>query len=89
MSEPRKRRQEDRCIAKRVYNAATPYIQLLGWAAVAIPIMLGGYALADKALAFDARLTELEQAQRSTASDIRSIRDKQDLMIDFFGIKRR
>lgn len=32
-----KRRQSDRCIAKRVYDAATPYVQIAGW----LPIIGG------------------------------------------------
>lgn len=71
------------CLAKRLYSAATPYVQLLGWLAVLIPAMVTVYTLAEKASAFDGRLTALERAQIDTSSRLERIDEKTDLIIEF------
>lgn len=58
-------RETDKCLAKRLYAMLTPYVQVIGWLVVAVPVVLGGISLAQKAEAFDTRLTSLEASQRS------------------------
>ena len=52
------RRQSDKCIAKRLYETATPYVQVIGWIAVAVPALYAAFsfyftAQADHAVAQD------------------------------------
>lgn len=61
------RRDEDKCWIKRMYSRFTPYVQFLGWAVVAVPVVISFITLADRARAFDARLTTMEKSQDNYA----------------------
>lgn len=61
------RRGEDKCLIRRWYAAATPYIQVLGFFMVAIPSGISATQLIGDARAFDGRLTSIELAQRDYA----------------------
>jgi len=82
-----KRREEDKCLVKRLYNKFTPYVQFGGWFTLFIGSGFTFYALAKTAWALDGRVTELEKANRQMATDVALIRQQGDLMIQFFGIK--
>lgn len=75
------------CIIKRLYATFTPYVQFAGWLAVLIPACVTMYVLAEKAAAFDGRITALERAQQSTASSLERIDEKADLIIEFLRVK--
>ena len=83
------RREEDKCLAKRLYRAATPYVQLIGWLGVAVPVVMLLYSLAGKAEAYDGRITALEGSRMTTDQNIGLLNQKVDLMIDFWKIPRR
>lgn len=82
------RREEDACLAKRLYRIATPYVQLIGWLGVAVPLVFMAYGLAEKAQAFDSRISTLESSRTNTDQNIAMLNQKVDLLIDFWQIPR-
>lgn len=77
------RRDEDACIIKRLYNRATPYIQVVGFFAVAIPSGISATQLIGDARAFDSRLSLIEQAQYRYAEQQKVIEGKLDTVLYF------
>lgn len=71
------------CFTKRVYSLLTPYVQIAGWLAVAIPATISAAQLIGDARAFEQRLNTVEQAQASNTVKIDRISDKLDLVIHF------
>lgn len=69
-----------RCIVKSLYSKLTPYVQMTGW----VVILFGILALADKATAFDGRLTTMEAA----FNRIIVVEEKLDLVIQLLRNKR-
>ncbi len=51
-----------KCLAKRLYELATPYVQLLGWLIVTGSVVISGIAIVQQVQAFDGRITALERA---------------------------
>lgn len=60
---PRKRKT-DRCVALKVYELATPYVQLAGWAAVAIPALYVAFSFVSDSNAHEERIARIEGAFR-------------------------
>lgn len=55
-----RRRRADKCIALRIYEMGTPYIQLIGWVGVAVPVMFTAFTFVSSAIAFGDRIDRLE-----------------------------
>lgn len=82
-SPPRKpARKEDRCLVTRLYALATPYLQLVGWAFIAVPFVILVATLIPKAEAFDSRLTATEQ-------NYILLNQKVDLLLEFWRVPGR
>lgn len=76
-------------LVKRIYERFTPYVQVLGWAAIVIPAVYTASVGVDKALAFDSRLTAMEQAQTSYKYEVARLNGKIEDIMDFFRVPRR
>jgi len=76
-----KRREDDKCLAKRLYARFTPYIQLGGWLVVAVPAVVAAYTLLGDAQAFNSRLNSIEAAQAQYAQKQDMINTKLDTVI--------
>lgn len=59
------RRRYDKCLMRRVYDLATPYVQLIGWAGVAIPVLYVAFAFVSTASAYGERISRIEEKQAS------------------------
>lgn len=78
-----------KCIVKQLWAWGNPYIEIAGWFILMGTVILSGLSLAEKAAAFDQRLTSLEQNRGESAQDIKLLNQKVDLIMDFWGIKKR
>lgn len=77
------RRDEDKCLVKRLYARATPYVQVFGFFVVAIPSGMSASQLIGDARAFDSRLSAVEQAQFKYSEQQEIIKGKLDTVIYF------
>lgn len=56
---PPSRRINDKCIAKKLYEQGTPYVQILGWVAVMCSVFIGIGVYYSKVEAYDGRINEV------------------------------
>lgn len=78
-----RRREEDSCFVKRAWRVATPYVQVIGWIIVAVPVLLSFGNLVNSARAFDERLTAVETSVQKLAA----VDQKLDLVINLVRSK--
>ena len=71
-----------KCLVKRLYEIATPYIQLTGWLVVMSSVLLGALAIIQEVQAFDGRISALERAFIDSDKRLSVIDGKLDLVID-------
>ena len=55
------RRREDRCLVVKLWNQATPYIQMLGWVIIVLGVFGAATLQYGKVQAYDDRIAKLEQ----------------------------
>lgn len=84
------RRKTDNCIAKRLYEATTPYVQLIGWAGVAVPAIYVAFnfirdsqAQGDTLHAHEASIRSLEERDAMQNQRLSNIDGKLDIIIDY------
>lgn len=90
------RRETDNCIAKRIYEAATPYVQIIGWVAVVLPILFVAFTYVRDVQAYNQRIESLEEFKAESTQKIAGVDEKVngidkkiDLMMDFWRISGR
>lgn len=71
-----------KCLVKRLYELATPYIQLTGWLMVVSSVLLGALAIIQEVQAFDGRISALERAFIDSDKRLSVIDGKLDVVID-------
>lgn len=71
-----------KCLIKRLYELATPYIQLTGWLMVVSSVILGALAIIQEVQAFDGRISALERAFIDSDKRLSVIDGKLDVVID-------
>jgi hypothetical protein len=71
-----------KCLFKRLYDKATPYVQLLGWLVITGSVVLSGMAAAQKVEAFDGRLNIIERAYIDNDKRFAVIDGKLDVLIE-------
>lgn len=71
-----------KCLVKRLYELATPYIQLTGWLVVVSSVLLGALAIIQEVQAFDGRISALERAFIDSDKRLSVIDGKLDVVID-------
>ena len=71
-----------KCLIKRLYELATPYIQLTGWLMVVSSVFLGALAIIQEVQAFDGRISALERAFIDSDKRLSVIDGKLDVVID-------
>jgi hypothetical protein len=71
-----------KCLFKRLYETATPYVQLLGWSVVISSIILGSMSVAQQVQAFDGRISVLERSFIDGDKRLAVIDGKLDLLIE-------
>lgn len=76
-----------KCIVKQLWAWGSPYIQMGGWVLLMITTLTSGIVLIQKAVAFDDRLSALEQGRGESAQDIKLLNQKVDLIMEFWGIR--
>lgn len=65
------------CLAKRLYAQATPYVQLGGWFAVAVPALYTAFCFYTKVLAYEGRIAENAQANQQQEARINALEREQ------------
>ena len=78
-----KRRQADRCIAKRIYDAATPYVQIAGWLPVIGGIFTAVYLICtfiSNTQSYGESITALQLKADKQQEDIAGLKKGQDDM---------
>lgn len=71
-----------KCLAKRLYEIATPYVQLIGWLVVMGTLTTAGIALVQQVEAFDGRVSALEQAFIESDKRLAVMDGKLDVLIE-------
>lgn len=73
---------KQKCLFKRLYEVATPYVQLTGWVVIMGSVATATIAIVQKVQAFDGRLSTLETAFISTDKRLSVIDGKLDVLIE-------
>lgn len=78
-------RHKKDCVMKRLYDMATPYVQIIGWAVVAVPILYGSAVYLHTTLAYGDDITSLkawrEQTEPSMAAMKQEIDDIHEVVV--------
>lgn len=73
----------------RLYSRATPYIQLIGWFFMIIPVAYSACSLIQDARAFDTRIAALEADKYTTNQSLALVNQKMDIMMNYFEIPKK
>lgn len=85
------RRKADKCIAVRLYNDFTPYVQVMGWLSVVTGIIWAASATWSRVdasiLSHDTRLGTIEHREDDTMKRLERVEGKLDIIIEFHKAK--
>lgn len=78
-------RFSDKCIAKRLYSAATPYVQIAGWLAIFLGVVFGAGGKWQDVQAYGTRIAVIEEKVDKLTRAINRIED----IAEFIGVPPR
>lgn len=76
------------CLMKKLYSITTPYIQIGGWAVVAVPAVFSMYSLINDARAYGERIEVLEKAKDAQGAQLQTVDQKLDVIIQYTRPRR-
>lgn len=74
---------------KKVYDRYTPFVQIIGWVIVIIPIFWMAVSVIQQVMAYDGRIVNVERSQKDYETRFDRLDNKVEDMMDFFNVPHK